>query len=149
MPFEARRYISAPITLAAGPLSMVSTGRFFISLMSITPPSPRIIIKGTSMPAWRTLCSVEVAVFIILGRMLPLMAAVRVRRVRPYSLEISEATLTSRPCFSAMSRTSSSSLMLSTPKALLATITCAPSACSFWMAASTVCSFTSFSLIKV
>ena len=71
------------MTLAAGPESMVRTGRFFISVMSITPPSPRIIIRGTRIPAWRTLPSVELAVFIILGRMLPLMAAVRVRLVRP------------------------------------------------------------------
>ena len=73
----------APMTEAAGPESMVSTGRFFISVMSMTPPSPRMIISGTWMPTFRTAISVQLAVFIIFGRMLPLMAAVRVRRVRP------------------------------------------------------------------
>ena len=60
------------MTEAAGPDSMVSTGRFFISLISITPPSPRMIISGTVTPA------------------------VRVRRVRPYSLVMSEAMVVGR-----------------------------------------------------
>ena len=72
-----------PITDAAGPESMVSTGRFFISLISITPPSPRMIISGTSTPAARTLASVEFAVLSIFGRMLALIAAVLVRLVSP------------------------------------------------------------------
>ena len=46
------------MTDAAGPESMVKTGRFFISLISITPPSPRIIIKETLTPASRTESSV-------------------------------------------------------------------------------------------
>ena len=82
-PLEARRYIRLPITEAAGPESMVRTGLFFISLISITPPSPLIIISGTSTPALRTLSSVELAVPSILGRMEALMAAVRVRLVSP------------------------------------------------------------------
>ena len=49
----------------------------------MTPPSPRMIMSGTSMPVERTALSVELAVLIIFGRMEPLMAAVRVRRVRP------------------------------------------------------------------
>ena len=82
-PLEARRYIRLPITEAAGPESIVSTGRFFISLISITPPSPLMIIRGTSTPALLTLCSVELAVFSIFGRIEALIAAVRVRRVSP------------------------------------------------------------------
>ena len=46
-PLEALRYIRDPMTEAAGPDSMVSTGRFFISVISMTPPSPLIIIRGT------------------------------------------------------------------------------------------------------
>ena len=84
------------MTEAAGPDSMVSTGRFFISLISITPPSPRMIISGTVTPASRTEASVELAVSSILGRMEALMAAVRVRRVRPYSLVMSEAMVVGR-----------------------------------------------------
>lgn len=82
-PLDARKYIKDPITDAAGPESMVKTGRFFISLISITPPSPRIIIKGTHTSAARTECSVLRAVSIIFGRMLALIQAVRVRRVSP------------------------------------------------------------------
>ena len=82
-PLEARRYIRLPITDAAGPDNMVSTGRFFISLISITPPSPRMIISGTSTPALLTLCSVEFAVLSIFGRIDALIAAVRVRLVSP------------------------------------------------------------------
>ena len=82
-PLDARRYIRLPMTEAAGPESMVSTGRFFISLISITPPSPRMIIRGTSTPALFTLSSVEFAVFSIFGRMDALIAAVLVRRVSP------------------------------------------------------------------
>ena len=83
MPSETCRYISAPATLAAGPDSMVTTGRRRISWMSITPPSPRMIISGALMPASRTLASVMLAVAIIFGRMLALITAVRVRVVRP------------------------------------------------------------------
>ena len=79
-PLEARRYIRLPITDAAGPDNMVSTGRFFISLISITP---RMIISGTSTPALLTLCSVEFAVLSIFGRIDALIAAVRVRLVSP------------------------------------------------------------------
>ena len=83
MPSETRRYIRAPATLAAGPDSIVMTGRRRISAMSITPPSPRMIIRGALMPASRTLASVIHAVSIIFGRMLALITAVRVRVVRP------------------------------------------------------------------
>ena len=82
-PFEARRYIRLPITEAAGPDNIVRTGRFFISLISITPPSPLMIIRGTSTPALFTLCSVEFAVLSIFGKMDALIAAVRVRLVSP------------------------------------------------------------------
>ena len=83
MPSDTFRYISAPATLAAGPDSMVTTGRRRISCTSITPPSPRMIISGAAMPASRTLASVMLAVPIIFGRMLALITAVRVRVVRP------------------------------------------------------------------
>ena len=83
MPSETRRCISAPATLAAGPESIVMAGRRRISWMSMTPPSPRMIISGAWMPASRTLCSVIVAVSIILGRIDALITAVRVRVVSP------------------------------------------------------------------
>ena len=82
-PLEARRYIKEPMTEAAGPESMVKTGRFFISFISITPPSPRIIISGTPTSAARTERSVLSAVSIIFGSMLALIQAVRVLRVSP------------------------------------------------------------------
>ena len=115
--------------------------------MSITPPSPRMIIRGTLMPALRTLLSVLSAVFIILGRMLPLMAAVRVRRVRPYSLLMSDATEASMPFSWAASRTRSSSFRSSTPNALLPAITVAPWALSSSMALPRLSLFTSFTFM--
>ena len=42
------------ITEAAGPDSAVRMGRLRISLISITPPSPLMIIRGTVTPAART-----------------------------------------------------------------------------------------------
>ena len=125
-PLEARRYIKLPMTEAAGPDSIVSTGRFFISLISITPPSPRIIIKGTVTPASRTEASVELAVSSILGKMDALIAAVRVRRVRPYSLVISEAIVVGRPLSVHTWYTRCSGSLLSTPNAIEDTMTCAP-----------------------
>jgi len=65
--------MSAPATLAAGPESMVIAGRRRISVMSMTPPSPRMIISDAVIPASRTLASVMSAVSIIFGRMLALM----------------------------------------------------------------------------
>ena len=82
-PFDARKYISEPITEAAGPESIVRTGRFFISAISITPPSPRMIIKGTSTPDSFTETSVEFATDNILGKILALIVAVRVLLVNP------------------------------------------------------------------
>jgi hypothetical protein len=52
-PSDTRRYISAPATVAEGPESMVKIGRLRISVTSITPPSPRMIMRGASMPALR------------------------------------------------------------------------------------------------
>ena len=83
MPSEMRKCISAPATLAAGPDSMVMTGRRRISRMSITPPSPRMIINGAAMPASRTLASVMLAVSIMRGRIEALITAVRVRVASP------------------------------------------------------------------
>ena len=71
------------MTEAAGPDKAVRIGRFLISEISITPPSPRIIINGTVTPAFLTELSVALAVAIILGRIEALIAAVRVRRVKP------------------------------------------------------------------
>ena len=51
--------------------------------MSMTPPSPRMIISGAAMPASRTLAAVMSAVAIIRGRMEALITAVRVRVVSP------------------------------------------------------------------
>ncbi len=82
-PSETRRCMSAPATLAAGPESIVRTGRRRISAASMTPPSPRMIMSGAVIPAARMLDSVMSAVSIIFGRMLALMTALRVRTVRP------------------------------------------------------------------
>ena len=49
----------------------------------MTPPSPRMIMRGAAMPASRTLAAVMVAVAIMRGRIEALMTAVRVRTVRP------------------------------------------------------------------
>ena len=81
--FDALRYINDPMTDAAGPDNAVSMGRFLISEISITPPSPRIIINGTVTPALRTELSVAFAVAIILGRIEAFIAAVLVLLVRP------------------------------------------------------------------
>ena len=94
MAFEALRYISEPITDAAGPDNAVSMGRFLISFISITPPSPRIIISGTDTPAPRTEDSVAFAVAIIFGSIDAFIAAVLVLLVSPYSLVISDAIVT-------------------------------------------------------
>ena len=74
-----------------------------------------MIIRGTSTPALRTLASVSLAVFSILGRMEALMAAVRVRRVRPYSLVISLAAVASNFICLAMLQTPVSFSISSTP----------------------------------
>ena len=115
--------MSAPATLAAGPDSIVMTGRRRISSMFMTPPSPRMIIKGATMPASRTLASVIVAVAIMRGRMEALITAVRVRVVSPYRRVISWPQVVSRPASEPSLRTSSSLPVLSTPKALDATST--------------------------
>ena len=75
--------MTAPATLAAGPDSMVVAGRRRISAMSMTPPSPRMIITGAVIPAARTLASVIVAVSFMRGRIDALITAVRVRVLRP------------------------------------------------------------------
>ncbi len=77
------------------------------------------------------------------------MVAVRVRRVRPYNLLISEATEVIMPCFAAISCTIFSSLRLSTPKALEATRTVAPWSLKILIAFSTLISLTSLSLRNV
>ena len=148
MPLEARRYIRAPITEAAGPLNIVSTGRFFISFTSITPPSPRMIISGTLTPVERTEDSVLLAVSIIFGRMLAFKAAVRVRVVSPYNLVMSDAMDAGRPISSAVSATSCSSDISSTPNALDATITRSPWSYIRWIIDFTDSRFISLAFIK-
>ena len=129
--------ISEPATLAAGPDSIVIAGRCRISLMSITPPSPRMIISGASMPAFFMLVSVRLAVAIIRGRIDALMTAVRVLVVSPYSLVTSCPHVVGRPNSSPTARTSSSVDVLSTPNAAEATSTWAPAARSARTAFST------------
>ena len=129
--------INEPATLAAGPDSIVIAGRCRISLISITPPSPRMIISGASMPAFFMLVSVKLAVAIIRGRIDALITAVRVRVVNPYSLVTSCPHVVGRPNASPTSRTSSSVDVLSTPNALDATSTWAPSMRSALTAVST------------
>ena len=124
--FEALRYISEPITDAAGPDNAVSMGRFLISFISITPPSPRIIISGTDTPAPLTEDSVAFAVAIIFGSIDAFIAAVLVLLVSPYSLVISDAIVTGIFFFEAKSCIFCSSSILSTPKAIEATITSVP-----------------------
>ena len=133
-PSETRRYIKAPATVAEGPESMVRIGRLRISTTSITPPSPRMIMSGASIPAFRTLASVMFAVSSILGRMPALMTAVRVRVVRPYSFVISCPPVAGTPNSFAAAMTSSSFSGVSTLKASLATITLAPRSNSDWIA---------------
>src|ERR1700722_15655993 len=129
--------ISEPATLAAGPDSIVMAGRCRISLMPITPPSPRMIISGASIPAFFMLVSVRLAVAIIRGRIDALITAVRVRIVSPYSRVTSCPQVVGRPNPSPTSRTSSSVEVLSTPNAADATSTWAPSARSAATAFST------------
>ena len=133
-PSETRRYISAPATVAEGPESIVRMGRFRISTTSITPPSPRMIMRGASMPAFRTLASVMFAVSTILGRMPALMTAVRVLVVSPYSFVISWPPVAGTPRSLAAPITSSSFSGVSTLKASLATMTLAPRSSRPWMA---------------
>ena len=136
------------MTEAAGPESMVSTGRFFISAISITPPSPLIIINGTCTPASLTDPSVEFAVSNILGRILALMAAVLVLLVKPYNFVISDAIVVGICFFDAISYTNFSGPASSTPNAIDDTITCAPLETMSSMAIFTESSVIFFVLIK-
>ncbi len=123
IPFETLKYIKAPTVEAAGPDSIVSTGLFLISSMSITPPSPLIIISGALIPAFLTADSVLSAVSNILGNIEAFITAVLVLLVSPYNLLISDAAVTSIPLFAPNFLTSNSSSILSTPKVLVATNT--------------------------
>jgi hypothetical protein len=141
IPSETRRYMRAPATLAAGPESMVRMGRLRISATSMRPPSPRMIMRGASMWALRTLRSVMSAVSIIFGRMEAFTTAVRVRTVSPYSLVIALPPQAGKPSVSATPVTRCSLALLSTPNASLATMTRAPwrvSPSSVWRTASGV-----------
>ena len=82
-PLAMRSYISAAATPAAGPESIVSTGRFRMASMSMIPPSERMTISGASMPLAATARAVRSAVSIMIGSMLALIAAVSVRMRRP------------------------------------------------------------------
>ena len=114
------------MTLAAGPESIVSIGLFFISLISIAPPSPRIIIRGTSTPVLRTDFSVLFDVSSILGSILAFIAAVFVLLVSPYNFVISDAIVIGIPISSATFATLTSSVISSTPKAIDTTRTSTP-----------------------
>ena len=107
-----------------------------------------MIISGTVTPASRTEDSVALAVAIILGRMEALMAAVRVRRVRPYSLVMSDAMETGRPCCSARSWIFISTDISSTPNAIDATMTLDPLPSRLLMAAVMVSSLSCFFLMN-
>ncbi len=74
---------SAPAMPAAGPDSIVRIGLRSTSATSMTPPSERMIIKGTAMPPRRAASAVIRAVLIIVGRIAALSAAVRVRARKP------------------------------------------------------------------
>ena len=76
-----------------------------------------------------------VAASSILGMMLALITAVRVRTFRPYSLEISLVAVAGRPISPQISTTRFSFFGSSTLKASAATKVCAPCSCSFWIAA--------------
>ena len=133
------------MTESAGPDNIVNTGRRFISVISITPPSPRMIINGTVTPACRTAFSVDVAVFSIFGKILALITAVRVRRVKPYSFVISDAIVEGIFfCFATL-ETSSSGPISSTPNAMEETMTSADSCFSAAILSPILSSDTSFS----
>ena len=68
---------------AAGPESIVRIGRRATSATSMTPPSLRMIMSGTVMPARSTAVAVICEVRSIRGRIAALSAAVRVRARRP------------------------------------------------------------------
>ena len=75
---------NAPAMPAAGPESIVRIGRRATSATSITPPSLRMIISGTAMPARSTASAVMRAVRTMRGKIAALSAAVRVRARSPY-----------------------------------------------------------------
>ncbi len=80
---------SAPAMPAAGPESMVRIGRRATSRTSMTPPSLRMIMRGTAIPARSTEPAVMFAVRSIVGKIAALRTAVRVRARRPYIDETS------------------------------------------------------------
>ena len=110
-------------------------GRLRTSSTVITPPSQRMTISGLLMSAFLMLWSVMVAASSILGMMLALITAVRVRTFRPYSLEISLVAVAGRPISPQISTTRFSFFGSSTLKASAATKVCAPCSCSFRIAA--------------
>src|SRR5829696_7076519 len=77
-PSIRRRWRSAPATLAAGPDRTVTIGLLRKVLMSVTPPSPFIIRTGATIFSFLTADSTNFAVLVVLGKMPPLIAAVRV-----------------------------------------------------------------------
>ena len=126
MPSETCSCMSAPAMPAAGPESMVWIGRRATSSTVITPPSDRMIISGTRIPACATACAVIVAVPTIFGRIAPLRTAVRVRVRKPYSALTSCPLVAHRPAALAASTMASSTEGSSTAKASLTTITSVP-----------------------
>ncbi|MPN40162.1 hypothetical protein SDC9_187698 [bioreactor metagenome] len=125
MPSVSFSYISAPATPAAGPDKIVKMGRLRTSSTVITPPSHRMTISGLLMPAFWMLRSVIVAASSILGMMLALTTAVRVRILSPYSFEISLVAVPGTPsslhtCTVAVSFAGSSTLNASAATMLVA-----------------------------
>ena len=88
---------SAPATPAAGPESIVRIGRRATSRTSMTPPSLRMIMSGTPMPALRAASAVISLVRSMRGKIAALSSAVRVRARRPYIEETSWPEVASKP----------------------------------------------------
>ena len=74
---------SAPAIPAAGPESIVRIGRRATSATSMTPPSLRMIISGTPIPARSTAPAVICEVRSMRGKIAALSTAVRVRARKP------------------------------------------------------------------
>ena len=121
---------SAPAIPAAGPESIVSIGRRATSPTSITPPSLRMIISGTPMPAAATAPAVICDVRTMRGKIAALSAAVRVRARRPCVVATSWPAVAAIPRSRASATVRRSARGRSTPNASLATMASTPSATS-------------------
>ena len=77
-PCKMCEYNKAPATLAAGPDNIVKIGLFLNVSISVTPPSPFIIIIGHDIFSFLTASSTYFAVLIAFGIIPALIAAVNV-----------------------------------------------------------------------